>query len=219
MTVLFAYPDSARFGRVVHKNKIYEKANPGTAVKELFVRQVDQILWQYKLAPETINLPATEVVPEIQVFSITLKTGDLKKDVLRCMDQAISLPIVFELIYDEKIKAVAAFKRPNESDRSKWVISDYFETPWMKGGTHRSPLPMVLDLEVLYGYILNPLMPFPSRPGEEFKTQVERMELIQSRQFEIQKTEARLRKEKQFNRIVEINAELRALKIELEGLI
>ena len=39
-------------------------------MKDLFVAQVEQIVWQYKLAPETINLPATPGVPEIQVFGI-----------------------------------------------------------------------------------------------------------------------------------------------------
>jgi hypothetical protein len=29
-----------------------------TRLKDLFVEQVEQIVWQYKLAPETINLPA-----------------------------------------------------------------------------------------------------------------------------------------------------------------
>lgn len=51
------------------------------------------------------------------------------------------------------------------------------------------------------------------------QARVERMEIIRSRQRELEKCEARLRKEKQFNRKVAINAELRDLKQELEGLI
>ena len=47
---------NAAFGRILPKNKIYEHAHPSTALKELFVRQVDQIVWKYKLAHETINL-------------------------------------------------------------------------------------------------------------------------------------------------------------------
>jgi hypothetical protein len=90
--ILFDFPKGAAFGRVLPKNKIYEHATPSTAVKELFVRQVEQITWQYKLAPETINLKPSRAVPEIQIFSITLKTGDLKKDVLHCIDQAIPFP-------------------------------------------------------------------------------------------------------------------------------
>lgn len=216
--VLFDYPKSATFGRVLPKNKIYEHASPSTAVKNLFVRQVEQITWQFKLAPETINLKGTPSVPEIQIFSIIPKTGELKYDVLRCIDQAIPFPILFELRYEGKIRAVAAFKRPSDADKSKWVVSDYFESAWLPSEAHRTALPVVFDLEALYARLLAPLLPFPARPGESLQACVERMEQIRSRQREMDKCEARLHKEKQFNRKVAINAELRALKQEIKAL-
>jgi hypothetical protein len=218
MTTLFAYPEGARFGRVLPKNKIYEHASPSTAVKNLFVRQVEQITWVFKLAPETVNLKGTPSVPEIQIFSITLKTGELKYDVLQSIDQAIPFPILFELRYDGKIRAVAAFKRPSDADKSKWVMSDYFESAWLPSEAPRTALPVVFDLEALYARLMAPLMPFPARPGEGLQARVERMEKIRSRQRELDKCEARLRKEKQFNRKVAINAELRALKQEIKTL-
>jgi hypothetical protein len=68
------YPKQAAFGRTLPKNKIYEHSGANTRLKDLFVEQVEQIVWRYKLAPETINLPAKPGVPEIQVFAIQLKT-------------------------------------------------------------------------------------------------------------------------------------------------
>ncbi len=148
--VLFDYPKSAAFGRVLPKSKIYEHASPSAAVKNLFVRQVEQITWQFKLAPETVNLKGTSSVPEIQIFSITLKTGELKYDVLQCIDRAIPYPIFFEQRYEGKIRAAAAFKRPSDADRSKWVVSDYFESAWLPSATPRTALPVVFNLEALY---------------------------------------------------------------------
>ena len=58
MSALFAYPKQAEFGRVLPKNKIYEHSGANTRLKDLFVEQVEQIVWRYKLAPETINLAA-----------------------------------------------------------------------------------------------------------------------------------------------------------------
>ena len=113
MTVLFDYPKKALFGRVLPKNKIYEYAGPSTAMKELFVRQVDQIVWKYKLAPETINISATQAVPEIQIFAVSLKTGELKEDVLRCIDKAIPFPIIYEVSHAGKCRAVAAYNFQN----------------------------------------------------------------------------------------------------------
>lgn len=219
VSTLFAYPDSAKFGRVLPKNKIYEHGNPSAAVRQLFVRQVGEIAWQYKLAPETINLKASKAVPEIQIFSIALKGEELKTEVLRCIDLAIPFPIIFELRRDERVQPIAAFKRLSEAGASKWVISEYFDGDWAPGDTPRKALPMVLDLETLYNHLLAPLMPYPVRPGEDLQTQVERMERIRLRQRELKRCEARLRQEKQFNRKVKINAELRDLKQELEGLI
>lgn len=216
--VLFDFPKSAAFGRVLPKNKIYAHASPSAAVKELFVRQVEKIIWQYKLAPETINLKPSRAVPEIQIFSVVLKTGELKKEVLRCIDQAIPFPILFELRYEGKIQVIAAFKRPSAADSSKWVVSGYFKSAWMPNEASRTPLPVVFDLEQLYAHLLNILMPFPARTGEGLQDRVERIEQIRSQQRELAKCETRLRKEKQFNRKVVINAELRALKREIETL-
>jgi hypothetical protein len=218
MTTLFEYPRNASFGRMLPKSKIYEHAHPSTATKELFVRQVEQIVWQYKLAPETINIKGTPSVPEIQVFSVALKDSALKTEVLCCIDQAIPFPILFELKYDGKVKPIAAFKRPSEADATKWVISEYFDGDWAPDDTPRKPLPMVFDLEALYGHLLMPLMPYPARAGEGLQTLVERMERIRLIQRELERCEARLRKEKQFNRKIAINAELRDLKQELENL-
>ena len=217
-TVLFDYPKKAAFGRVLPKSKIYEHARPTSAIKELFVRQVEQITWQYKLAPETINIKGTMAVPEIQVFSIALRDGELKTEVLRCIDQAIPFPILFELKHDGKVKPTAAFKRSSEADATKWVVSEYFDGDWVLGDTLRMPLPMVFDLEALYGHLLAPLMPYPARPGEGLQARVERMERIRIKQRELVRCEARMRKEKQFNRKVAINAELREIKIVLSEL-
>ena len=219
MTTLFQYPPNAAFGRVLPKNKIYQHASPNSSVKELFVRQVEQITWQFKLAPETINIKGTKAVPEIQIFSITLKEGELKNDVLHCIDRAIPFPIFFELRFEERIKPVASYKRPNEADSTKWVLSEYFEGKWIPGSVSRVPLPVVRDLSLLYAELFSPLLPYPPRPQESLKDSVERMECVRLKEKDLERCEARLRKERQFNRKVEINAELRKLKKEFEELL
>lgn len=219
ITPLFEYPPGAAFGRILPKGKIYEHSAPGTAVKTLFIRQTERIVWQYKLAPETINLKGTPAVPEIQIFSIFLKENDLAWDVLHCIDRAIPFPLYFELHDGDRIKAAAAFKRPSDADGSKWVISSYFTSDWISTTAPRRPLPLVFDLETLYARLLMPLMPFPARSGETLPALMERMEQVRVHQRELEKCKIRLRREKQFNRKVAINAELRELQQEFEGLI
>ena len=215
---LINYPKQATFGRVLPKNKVYEHSGANTRLKDLFVEQVEQIVWQYKLAPETINLPAKPGVPEVQVFRIVLKTGELSVEVLKCIDGAVQFPIVFETEYDGKIKVIAAHKRPSEADSSKWVVSDYFSTAWIPANSDRDQMPVVLDLAGLYEALLQRLIPLAPRAQESFVALVERLEGVRAKQREIEKVRARLAKEKQFNRKVEINATLRQLNNELEEL-
>lgn len=218
MTTLFAYPTSAAFGRVLPKSKIYERTQPTTAVKGLFVRQIEQIVWQYKLAPETINVQGTTIVPEIQIFRITLKTGELKPEALRYIDQAIPFPLIFELHHEGNVKGIAAYKRPSAAAAAKSVISPYFATDWLPEDTPRHPLPVVFDLETLYAQLLAPLLPYPPRQGESLQAQVDRMDQIGQLQRELERCEARLAKEKQFNRKVAMNAEKRELNGQLKNL-
>ncbi|CQJ16729.1 Predicted ATPase [Yersinia enterocolitica] len=127
-TAFIYYPKQAVFGRTLPKNKIYEHSGANTRLKDLFVEQVEQIVWQYKLAPETINLPARPGVPELQIFSIQLKTSELNLDVLRCIDGAVQFPIIFELSFNGRTKVIAAYKRPNESATTGTAIEQAMTT-------------------------------------------------------------------------------------------
>lgn len=218
MTAFFDYPKSAAFGRVVPKTKIYEHAGANTALKDLFVRDVDQIVWRFKLAPETTNLSATKSVAEVQVFGLSLKTGKLDEAVLRAIDKAIPFPSIFELTWRGKRKAIAAFKRPSEAERAKWIVSEYFATDWTPEDAPREPLPVALDLGALYNRMLTAMMPPPVQTDEDIQARVDRMEAIRAKTRQVARIKTRLNREKQFNKRVAINAELRAAKQELHRL-
>lgn len=218
MTALFDYPKGAAFGRVVPKNKIYEHAGASTALKDLFITQVDQIVWKFKLAPETINLAPTRSVSEIQVFSVSQRRAELDLDVLRAIDRAIPFPLIFELTWSGKRKVVAAFKRLSEANSTKWVVSEYFETGWMDDEVARQPLPIALNLGGLYEQILGTLMPVQVAPEEDMPARVARMEAIRAKTREVERITLRLNREKQFNKRVAINAELRAARLQLAEL-
>lgn len=218
-SALIHYPQQAFFGRTLPKNKIYEHSGASARLKELFVAQVEQIVWQYKLAPETINLPAKASVPEIQVFRIVLKTAELAPEVLACIDGAVQFPLLFELEHGGKTKVVAAHKRPSEANPKQWITSDdYFSSPWLPADSPRSEMPVALDLAGLYHALLLRLLPLAPRPHENLADLVQRLASVRAKQLQIDKTRAKLAKEKQFNRKVEINAALRQLNQELAAL-
>ncbi len=71
---LIAWPEKAKVNRVVPKSKFYEHGTVNARLKDLFVKEVEQVTWLYKLAPETINLSAKDGVSEIQILGIQLRT-------------------------------------------------------------------------------------------------------------------------------------------------
>lgn len=227
---MFAYPKQAEFNRPVPKSKIYGYAKPSRAIRERFVSQISEIVWKYKLAPETVNLPAKAPVHEIQVFEITLKTGELAEDVLRTMDKAIPSLLFFELTFEDRVRFAAAYKRPNEAYSRKNqassrhnVVEAYFETPWQPANQARPALPVALDLSGLYEqmlrqHMLASPMAMVGRPGEGLQAMADRASLIRSKENECRQLEARIKKEIQFNRKVELNTKLRAHRAELAQL-
>ena len=212
LSALFSFPLQARVARVVPKSKIYEHGRVSFALRDKFVGQVEQITWAYKLAPETINLPARGGVTEVQIFDISQKTAELDEEVLRAIDLAIPLPIIFQLHHEQRTRMVAAFKRPSEADADKWVIDGYFAGNWLSADSQRQALPVALDLQGLYEQLLRRLLPNPARPGESLLDQLQRLNRLRSLHSDHAKLDARLHKEKQFNRKVVLNAQLREIQ-------
>lgn len=215
---MFAYPKQAEFNRPVPKTKIYAHARPSKRVKELFVAQVGEIIWKYKLAPETINLPPRNGIHEIQVFELALRTPQLDPAVLLAIDKAIPFPLVFQLTHEGQIRFAAAYKRPSEADAAKWVIESSFQTEPQPLAAERPPLPVALDLAGLYEQIVRRHIPLAPRAGESIADHVARYNALLAKQRAQRQLESRFAQEKQFNRKVELNAQLRELNAELASL-
>lgn len=215
---MFAYPKQSEFNRPVPKTKIYAHAKVSKRMKELFAAQVGEILWKYKLSPETINLPARHGIREIQVFELSLKTPDFDSDLLEVIDKAIPFPLLFQLTHEKEIWFAASYKRRHEAIRSKWVIEARFQTDRQAIDAPRPPLPMALDLAALYEQIIRRHIPLPPRDGEDLAAHVARFNELEAKKEAQRQLQAKLGQEKQFNRRVELNAALRSLKHELAAL-
>jgi hypothetical protein len=232
------WPRAAAVGRVVPMDQIYEHAGANTGRKDLIVREVDQRVGSLRLAPEPVNLAATKQVAVIQVFRITARTATLDAQVLRAIDKAIPFPLIFELIHGGRVRLAAAYKRPSEADSARWVVGEYFQGDWLPEDAPRAALPVALTMGALYERLLEPLVAgqtarlapgmgeapkkTPSTPATDSPVSLEeriaQAEANERQAREVERIKARLGREKQFNKRVAINAELRAAKQELERL-
>lgn len=178
------FPEAAKFGRVIPKEKLYSQAGVSAQLKQLFVEQVGQIKWAYKLAETTINLTKTEQVDEIEIIQIKLKTNMLSPQILAAIDKAIPHPTVFVLqreqqgeteiayIAAHKQKAAATTKEnkternrehKKESTKEKWQQSQYLQSEWLKPEEPdciaAKQLPTATHLQGLYELLLEALLP------------------------------------------------------------
>ena len=218
MNTRYNFPETAAFGRILAKNKIYEHAKPNHKIKDLFIREIEKIIWAYKLSPTTTNLPAGDGVQEIQIFNIALKNGVLSHNVLQTIDRAIPSPILFELKYKGKIKYTAAYKKSHETGKNKEMGSSYFQSDWIREDSPISELPVVLNMGALYRAFFKAIIPIPFRKGETLAELILRVDQLQIKERDTDRLKNRIRKEKQFNRRVELNRLLNELKDEIEVL-
>ena len=211
---MFAYPERALVNRILPKNKIYANARPGRALRQRIVEQVEEINWKYKLAPATLRLPGSPGIEEIQVFSIAQRAPELKEDVLRTLDRAIPSLLFFELTFQGKVRFAAAYKRMSEAAHDKQFVAAYYVSRWQDASAPREALPVAIDIGSLYEQMLRRHMlasglGLRPRPDETLEQAAERGSRIRVQTLACQRLESRLRREAQFNRKVEINAELR----------
>lgn len=221
------FPDKAKFGRVVPKNKIYEHSAASAGLKSLFVEQVDQILWAYKLSHNTLNIPQTNEVSEIQVFSVKLKGDSIDESVLKAIDLAIPFPILFEVWGASGAQGhyAACYKRMAENDQSKWVCSRYLRSETFYSSNPSTVasevlgLPTAIDMAELYQKLLTRLLPIPKRTAESIEDVIERLGAIQALEKKMSQYKKKILAEKQFNRKIELNKQLKNLRCELEELL
>ena len=215
--ILYRWPAAAKLGSRVPKEKFYEHGIVSTAVREKFVSEVQRITWAYKLAEPTINLPGSTAVPEIQVFHIDTKIGDVADQVLSAIDKTIPFPIIFEVTRttagEPQARMVATHKLLGSGAPK---LSAYYSTSWLPADVERQPLPTAISLPTLYAALLDPLTPVAVRPGEEMSEVADRLATVRKLEREIAALERKLRAELQLNRKIELRRSLKIRRQELE---
>ena len=235
--MLYHYPSTAKVDKIIPKNKFYQRGSANHRIERLFVEQVDSIRWAYKLSPHTINLNDSETIKEIQIFSIVSRVERLDTEVLQFIDKLIPSPIIFEIVFEDKIKVIATYKRQSQADSQKFVLGKYYATDW-QDLTQREDLPIVFGIADLYEYFIEQLLLSTNKASpnvvlipnikanlstmtqktdsiEDKIAHAEKVALLTKQINDLQK---RIYKEKQFNRQVEMNLQLQTLQKQLKDL-
>lgn len=218
---MIGLPKSTEFNRRIPKQKFYENISVSPTLKRVFIEQIKGIYWRNKVTATTMNLAAGETVTELEVFEVKLNGQQLDESVLRQIDKEIPYHILFLLEYDGKYQAWTAYKEAAASGSNAFKVGTYYHTDWLP----EIELPLKvegLSIDKVYENFVRQIAgdALRSEEGktESLKESVERDNRRQELEKQIAALQTKVRKEKQLNKQVQLNAELKKLKNELEEL-
>ena len=216
---MIGLPKSTEFNRRILKQKFYEHITVSPTLKKAFSSQIKVIYWRNKVAPVTMNLAAGTSVTEIEIFEIQLNGRQLDEAVLRQIDREIPYRILFLLEFDGKYQAWTAYKEAAGSGTNAFKVGVYYHTDWM----NESALPLKVDglnLDQVYENFVRQIAGgrLQTAGGESLKDSVERETERRRLEKEIAALEAKIRKERQLNKQVELNKQLKQLRRDMDNL-
>jgi hypothetical protein len=223
MSTLFAWPEAARVGTRIARDKLFRAAGGGKTIRAIYDDQVERVEWAFKLFDRSVNLPAADGVREIEVIAVRLRGERLDDRVLGHIDKALPHPTIFELTRtapgENEVQVAAAYKRRSEADRAQLVRSEHWRSDWLPADAERAPLPQAVSLDGLYAGLLRSIWPYPQRKGETLREQAERLSAAATQAKVLRRLETQVQREANFAKKVELNRDLRSAKDKLRGLI
>ena len=217
---MIGLPKTTEFNKRIPKQKFYENMDISPALKKIFVEQVRIIYWKNKIAASTTNLAAGTDVTELEVFEVRLSSPILDDSLLRQIDKEIPYHILFLLEYQGKYQAWIGSKEATASGNKAFKVNGYYHTEWLA----EDELPLKLEglnVDTVYENFVRQIAGDKLKTesaGESLKESVARDEQKQALQQQIATLRAKIRKEKQLNKQMKMNTELKKLKKELEAM-
>lgn len=215
-------PRSTVFGRRITKSKFYDNISMAPQLKRVFIEQINQIVWQNKIAPSTTNIAPGEHVKEIEVFVVKLNQRSLDQKVLSQIDREIPYHILFLLEYGGEQQAWIGYKEMSQTKAGTFKTGLYYNTEWAPIGSSLLKLDG-LNMDTLYESLIRQVAGDRLEPDEtpdiyDIKEAIDRDEQRQRLLREIAALEKKAQCEKQFNRQITLNAELETIKKEFASI-
>jgi hypothetical protein len=202
---MLGLPRSTEVNRRVAKEKLYQNAALVPRTREMIKDQIDSVFWRNKLADSTMAISAGETVAEIQIFEIQLRQRELDKRVLPAIAKAIPYKILFILVFGDEAQL--------------WIEASgtFYNTDWQPLGGFTLKFEG-LNLDAVYENLARQISGGRLGTDGDIEEAVDCDKKRQKLERDIAALGKRLLREKQFNKQVELNGELKRLKKELEEL-
>ena len=200
---MLGLPRTTQVNRRVAKEKLYQNAALAPQTREMIKDQIDSVFWRNKLADSTMAISAGETVAEIQIFEIQLRQRELDKRVLPAIAKAIPYKILFILVFGDEAQL--------------WIEASgtFYNTDWQPLGGFMLRFDG-LNLDAVYENLARQISGGRLGTDGDIEEAVDRDKQRQRLERDIVALEKKLLREKQFNKQVELNGELKRLCAKLE---
>ena len=238
-----AVPDACHLGKRVFKKLFHENARLGATDKRAFSEDIDDIVWQYTLKPSTVPIRPYEddqrEYDEVAILQANLRALRRTGRIAEIVHRAIPYPLVVVVAHEESCAVSVAHKRFSQAEKGAIVAVDPMTTDWIDLS---APLPVqqaFLDslafaalpathLFAFYSALVDRVIALDcARLTGQFrlesvaaKRQARRERLAACHDLEgrIAEHKTAIKKETQFNRQVDLNAEIARLNARLQDL-
>jgi len=235
-----ALPTNARVDQRIHKKLLIEQGTPTPADKRQIQNGIEELLWIAALKQTNIGVPVFKdnirEYLEISVLSVTLRAVAKAPRLIELVHRAIPYPVVLITIQNDVVSLSLAHKRWSQGEAGKVVIEDVRSTAPFRPGTpskHEAEFLANISISGLPGHDMFTLyqgwldriaalesaeitgkFTAPHTPDQAIALRNSldtRVRLL----GDIIKLRTRAEKEKQINRRVELNLEIKRMEAEL----
>lgn len=201
---MLGLPKSTEVMKQLPKKAIYAKFQMNTAEKEKFDADISKIYIANEISPMTANIAKGENVASVYVLQVILKRKDFAEKTIISLTKLIDQNMVLLLEYENESK-LAVFH------------TKLMQSPWQPKEDCSVQL-KGLDFDSVWENLIIQIGDITVQQDHTLDEQIETDERKERLKKEIAKLESKIRKEKQLNVQMKLNADMKKLKKELEVL-
>ena len=145
------FPDFTLVNRVVPKVAFYSHLEVTAHMKSVFVENVEQIIWLYKLAPSNLHMADGKNVHELTIFLVKLKRGNSDcSDIFRYIDSELPRHTIFIIQQDNRYRLLVNYKQWKDASAGTFEIIKSFSTDWFSAELPSLRLDSTSNMDTLY---------------------------------------------------------------------
>lgn len=196
---MYGLPQRTERNKPLHKTKVFEKFDLTASQRDSFDADISRMVITHVVAESTIpTIKAGKDVTDFYVIEVALKRRDYTAKNIELLAKFIPRKLLFVLHFEEQAQLAI--------HHTKLICS-----AWQQCDSLNIPL-TGLDLDAVWENIVKSIGQIEVQEGNTLTQQIKANEERAKLQQQIVLLQKKLDKEKQYNRQIEINAEIKRLR-------